>query len=72
MTYGDLRRKLARARRHGGAGGMSILNPTLTKDQALDILTKAIADHPDDREVTARDGGLLQRNILRECGCGHQ
>lgn len=67
ITYGELKRRLRMHQRQGGAGGMSIMNPSLTKDQALDILTKAIADRTDSDQVTPRDA-LIVRHVNKECG----
>lgn len=69
LTYGELKRRLRLNKRQAGAGGMSIVNPTLTKEQALNILAKAIDGHQDDDPVTAHDH-LIARHINRECGYG--
>jgi hypothetical protein len=67
MTYGDLKTLVRRSRRHGGAGGMSIVNPSFTKDQALDIFEKALRPYPDEAVVDSSRSFLLSRNIMREC-----
>lgn len=79
VTFGDLRDHLAEARK-GDLSGRSRLNPALTREQSLTILTKAIADRLDTdlvlladtasyvvRGINARNT-LLATNILRECG----
>lgn len=64
QTYGDLKRVLAATPR---GDWPSRVNPSLTRSQALDILTRAIDMHPDDQAITTRDNGLMTRNIMREC-----
>lgn len=77
LTFGDLRRDIARCR---GRGGVSSVNPSLHLEQALDIYEAAIKGEPDDlifegwieggcysgRMVRSKES-LIARNILRDC-----
>lgn len=67
ITLGMLRNALKRA----DLGGRSVVNPGLSKQQAMDILCKAIA--ADERaDATVMNGGardiLTATNVIRECG----
>ena len=70
MTFGELKRRLLMHRRLGGAGGMSVVNRALTRDQALDILDRAIESRKDEDRVTTRRDRMIANNVNRECGYG--
>ena len=64
-TYGDLKRILAGTPR---GDWPSRVNSSLTRSQALDILTAAIRMQPDERAIeNTIKSDLITRNILREC-----
>ena len=64
-TYGDLKKLLAK---EPEGNWPSRVNPGMTHSQALDILRKGLATHPDDQKLDdTRRGFLYARNVLREC-----
>lgn len=65
QTYGEVKRLLAQTPR---GDWPSRVNPSLTRSQALDILSKAINTRPDDMRIEDDvRGERMVRNVLREC-----
>jgi hypothetical protein len=64
-TYGELKMLIARTPR---GDWPSRVNKSLTRSQALDILSAAANLHSDDESLVDHGrGGLFLRNVLREC-----
>lgn len=66
MTVGEAKALIARSRKDRRVS--SRVNTAMTHQQALDVLEAAIADRPDDADLDAVRGGLMTRNVRRECG----
>ncbi len=65
LTFGELKARIADSR----IDGVSRVNRSLTKWQALEILRKGITARPDAARVDPRSRRdvLIARNVLREC-----
>lgn len=69
-SVGDLRKLVQSQRQHGGA---SVVNPALSRQQALDLYEAALAGREDAEmpDVSFRGGpskwALTVANILRDC-----
>ena len=65
QTFGDLKRLLAKSPR---GEWTSRVNPSLTHNQALDILATGLETHSNDQRLdSTRRGVLYARNVQREC-----
>jgi hypothetical protein len=65
MTVAEAKRLIAKSRKDRRRP--SNVNPGMTHQQALDVLERAIVEMPDETDLEAMRGGLMARNIRREC-----
>jgi hypothetical protein len=68
QTYGDLKR-LVRGSQRGE--WPSLVNPSLTHSQALDVLLAGLETYPDDMPLGKTHRGFVyERNVLKETANG--